>query len=191
MARKAKVSLNHKILEQAGMLFQKQGYTATTIKQIAAAAGCTNAALYYHFAGGKEQILHEVIRSMVGENIDFVAAEIPAENLEELLRGLSERIGVVLPRIADRINWLLLQYPALPETEQTFIRRRLRQIHDIFETHIRRLVPDDTTADRLAWVVYSAFIGYQQIFGNMDMQHAVDFPREAYGEFLASVLKPD
>lgn len=191
MARVATAALNRKILEKAGELFQKQGYTATTIKQIATASGCTNAALYYHFSGGKEHILREVIRGMVGENIDFVAAEIPATTLEELLHGLSKRIGVVLPRIASRINWLLLEFPSLPEAEQTFLRQRLQQIHDIFQNHIRRFVPDETTADRLAWVVYSAFIGYQQIFGNMDMQHTVDFPREDYGAFLASVLKPD
>lgn len=183
-------TLNDTIIEKAGELFRQHGYAATTIKQIAKAAGCTNAALYYHFEGGKQHILHEVVRNMAGENIDFVAAEIPATNLEELLQGLTQRLGVVLPRIIDHINWLLLQFPTLPDAEKTFLQQRILQIHNIFRQHIRPFVADDTTANRLAWLVYSAFIGYQQIFAKMDVQKVVDFNLEAYGLFLASVLKP-
>ena len=43
------------ILQKAGELFAQQGYTATSNKQIAKAAGCTAAALYYYFEGGKAQ----------------------------------------------------------------------------------------------------------------------------------------
>ena len=47
---------------KAGELFREQGYEATTLKQIARAAGCTTAALHYCFEDGKDHILREVIR---------------------------------------------------------------------------------------------------------------------------------
>jgi len=45
--------LKETILNVAGELFAKNGYAATSIKQIAKAAGCTTAALYYYFEDGK------------------------------------------------------------------------------------------------------------------------------------------
>ncbi len=37
------------IIETAAELFQEQGYDATSVRQIAAAVGCSEAALYYLF----------------------------------------------------------------------------------------------------------------------------------------------
>ncbi len=190
MSSTTHTSLSDTIIEKAGELFRRQGYAATTIKQIAKAVGCTNAALYYHFEGGKQHILHEVMRSMATENIGTIMAEIPATNLADLLQKLSHRISIVLPRITDRITWLLLDFPTLPETGKSFLRQQLLTIHNIFQGHIRPFVPDDATADRLAWVMYNAFIGYQQIFVKLDMQELVDFSPADYGTFLASALKP-
>ena len=54
-------SLQDLIIEKASELFREKGYTATSIKQIAKASGCTTDALYYYFEGGKKHILREVI----------------------------------------------------------------------------------------------------------------------------------
>ncbi|GAB6876578.1 TetR/AcrR family transcriptional regulator [Thermaerobacter litoralis] len=48
------------ILQQAAGLFARQGYPATTMRDLAAALGVTPAALYYHFAN-KDQLLLEVM----------------------------------------------------------------------------------------------------------------------------------
>ena len=53
--------LAERILREAGDLFRQQGYAATSIKQIASAAGCTTAALYTYYEGGKAHVLREVI----------------------------------------------------------------------------------------------------------------------------------
>ena len=47
----------HKILAVAKVLFLSQGYTATSMRQIAQAAGITPAAIYNHFSG-KEEIFN-------------------------------------------------------------------------------------------------------------------------------------
>ena len=50
------VDTKHRILEIAAELFARQGYTGTTIADIAAELGTTTAALYYHFPS-KQAIL--------------------------------------------------------------------------------------------------------------------------------------
>lgn len=52
------------ILDAAERTFARQGYTATTIKQLAAAAGVTSALLYYYFPD-KEGLYREVLRRMI------------------------------------------------------------------------------------------------------------------------------
>ena len=49
------------IINEAAKLFMTQGYTATGVRQIAEAAGCTEAALYYHFRDGKRALFQTVL----------------------------------------------------------------------------------------------------------------------------------
>ena len=71
--RQAKRRLTHdRLLETARSLFESQGYAATTIDDIAGAAGTTRATLYLHFSSKAELLQHLVNRvdeffSSVGE----------------------------------------------------------------------------------------------------------------------------
>ncbi len=54
------------IIETSAKLFNQQGYTGVSIRDIAQACGVTNAALYYHFknkdesvSGGNRAIAHD------------------------------------------------------------------------------------------------------------------------------------
>lgn len=49
-----------RVIEHARTLFQRQGYAATTIEQIAAAAGVAVQTVYFHF-GNKATVLKEVV----------------------------------------------------------------------------------------------------------------------------------
>ncbi|GAA4529180.1 TetR/AcrR family transcriptional regulator [Amycolatopsis samaneae] len=42
-------------------LLQRQGYEATGVKEILAAAGATSSSLYHHFPGGKEDLAREAL----------------------------------------------------------------------------------------------------------------------------------
>lgn len=48
------------ILDAAAELFRDKGYAATTLRQIAKAAGLKAGSIYYHFSS-KDEILHEVL----------------------------------------------------------------------------------------------------------------------------------
>ena len=57
------------ILDAAEMLFARQGFTATTTKEIGAAARMNPALISYYF-GGKEALYREVLRRLFGELIE-------------------------------------------------------------------------------------------------------------------------
>lgn len=181
--------LHDKIIEKAGELFREQGYAATSIKQIAKAAGCTNAALYYYFEGGKEHILREVIHDSTIENMEFLTAVSTYDNLESFIIGLSQNLNEALVHIADRVNWLLLQFPTLPDEEKAFLQEQIQGFHDALKLRISHFVTDEVMADHLAWFIFCSFIGYQQIFNSIGLGQGVAFSLEDYGRFMGSILK--
>jgi AcrR family transcriptional regulator len=54
------IETKQKILDTAEQLFGEQGYGATSLRQIIAAAGVNLAAIHYHF-GSKEELLDQII----------------------------------------------------------------------------------------------------------------------------------
>ncbi len=182
--------LNEMIIEKASQLFSEQGYAATSIKQIAKASGCTNAALYYYFDGGKEHILHEVIRHTAQERINLLSAAANADSFSALILQLSQTLAHSLSGMANRINWLMVEFPALPAEEQAALRDQLIGFHATLQTQIGRFVADAATADQMAWLVFCAFFGHQQIFGTMGVGQVVEIDLERYGRFMAQAITP-
>ena len=179
-------SLQDLIVEKAGELFRKQGYAETSIKQIARASGCTTAALYYYFEEGKQHILREVIHRSAGE-VESDKQFPEAGSLEEFLIQLSGVLAERFPRVADRFNWLMLQFPTLPDEEKRILQDQLLGIQQGLRERIDQYVADGATADRLAWMVYCSFFGYHQIFTKMEVGRRVDLDPVEYGRFLAQI----
>jgi len=67
MTEDQKTNRRDLIVETAARLFIEQGYTATSVRRIAEAVGCTEAALYYHFKDGKRQLLQAVVESEISQ----------------------------------------------------------------------------------------------------------------------------
>ena len=180
-------SLRESIIEQAGELFREQGYTATSIKQIAKASGCTTAALYYYFEDGKHHILREVIRTSARE-AEYPIQPPQAENLEDFLIKLGADLDRRFPKVADRFNWILLQFATLPDQEQRLVQDQVLNLHRMLTEGISRYVADQETAGRLAWLVFCSSFGYQQIFAKLKLGQSVDLSTEAYSRFLAQMV---
>jgi AcrR family transcriptional regulator len=180
-------SLQELIIEEAGELFREQGYTATTIKQIARAAGCTTAALYYYYADGKKHILREVIHSSAKE-AEFSMHLPQADNLEEFLVKLGANLAERFPKVADRINWIMLQFATLPDEEKRIVQKQVIGIQHAIKERISQYVADKETAERLAWLVFCSFLGYQQMFIKLEVAETVDLSIAEYGGFLAQVI---
>jgi AcrR family transcriptional regulator len=182
-----KTELAETILGEASGLFRRQGYAATSIKQIAKAAGCTTAALYYYYEGGKSEILHEVIQTYRHQD-DILDAVRGAGSLEEYLTRLATALSRSLPAVADQINWLMLQFPTLPEEEKQVLQGRLLFIQESIRGEIGRFVSEGAQADRLAWLVFSAFFGFFQLSIKMELGDSADLNLESFGDFLIQVI---
>lgn len=63
------------ILTAAARLFRSQGYAATTLRQIAAAAGIQAGSIYYHFAS-KDEILLHVLDAGINRVFDAVRSRV-------------------------------------------------------------------------------------------------------------------
>jgi len=96
------------IIITAVALFQKQGYHATTVRQISTALGVTSAALYYYFPG-KEAIL-EAIFDMAMTTAekhlqDLLASDYPAEvRLQKLVQEHAMAVIEDLPLMTVFFN---------------------------------------------------------------------------------------
>jgi len=77
----------------AGELFADKGYRATTVREIADAAGILSGSLYYHF-DSKESIADEILSSFINEVLaDYrgavASAQDPRAVLEQIVRSTS------------------------------------------------------------------------------------------------------
>jgi len=84
------------ILAIAARLIASQGYSATTVRDIADEAGILSGSLYHHFSS-KEAILEEILRSFLGELLDrfeeiTAAGGSPREVLDKLIQYAFETI---------------------------------------------------------------------------------------------------
>ena len=68
------------ILARAARLFASQGYTATTMNEVAEACGISKPSLY-HYVQDKQQLLVEIAASHIGR-LERVVGEVTAEALE-------------------------------------------------------------------------------------------------------------
>ena len=107
------------ILDAAEPLFARQGFAATTIKQIGAAAG-VNPALIYYWYGSKDDLYRELLRRLFGTLVSrggerLSAAKSPAEAVRIILQLQSETMQ---------------QHPSLP-------RLLARELADHGGTHVR------------------------------------------------------
>jgi AcrR family transcriptional regulator len=65
--------LRDKIMHAAGTLFHQRGYGATSIRDIADAAGISSSTMYHHFTN-KQDVLHAIVTRFM---TDFVAVTVP------------------------------------------------------------------------------------------------------------------
>jgi AcrR family transcriptional regulator len=96
------------ILDAAEQLFARQGFAATTIKQIGAAAGVNSALLYYYFAD-KETLYREMLRRLMSAFVAIGAklreyAPSPEEGIRTLVRMQAEIMATRphVPRLIAR-----------------------------------------------------------------------------------------
>ena len=128
-----------KVLKAALSLFARQGFRATTMRQIARRSGLSVGNLYHHF-GGKEEIFKTLIDQYWAVLLDpelplnriFAAARFP-EDLEEMAAAIEQVV-------AENSSHILLIYIDVIEFKGKHIRAFYQQMADRFAaTYAERL----------------------------------------------------
>lgn len=148
-----------RLLAAAARLFADQGYAATSVRQITAAAGCNVASVNYHF-GSKAALYQAVFERMIDElrtqrieaverTVDQAASQ---RDLEPLLRAFAEAFIRPLtdaPRgeVMVRLFMREMTDPKLPAG--TFERRMIQPVREAMIAAMRKVEPAFDEADAL------------------------------------------
>ncbi|BCY17243.1 TetR family transcriptional regulator [Leptolinea sp. HRD-7] len=112
---------SEKILQIAGKLFVKNGFTATSMREIAAEAGIGKATIYYHFPD-KDSIAAEMIKRTFGDMRQ-------ALKILEAEQDPRERIRVA---VTQSVEYLLESADII-----SVLRREVGSARDVMQTEFR------------------------------------------------------
>ncbi|RWD89402.1 TetR/AcrR family transcriptional regulator [Mesorhizobium sp.] len=68
-----------RMIEATALLIRRRGYHGTSLNDILSASGAPRGSLYFHFPGGKDQLVIEVTRDSVAKVTERLAADLAAE----------------------------------------------------------------------------------------------------------------
>jgi TetR/AcrR family transcriptional repressor of lmrAB and yxaGH operons len=69
-----------RMIEATALLIRQRGYHGTSLSDILSASGAPRGSLYFHFPGGKDQLVIEVTRASVAGVTERLGAALMAEN---------------------------------------------------------------------------------------------------------------
>ncbi|HXP21071.1 MAG TPA: TetR/AcrR family transcriptional regulator [Streptosporangiaceae bacterium] len=131
------------VVRLAAQLFARKGYRATTVREIADAAGILSGSLYHHF-DSKESIGDEILASFMNEILaDYRAAVAsggaPRAVLEQIVRTTSRTLARHRAALAMLQNdWSY--FATQPRFE--YLRTALREVEQTWITQLQRGVTD-------------------------------------------------
>jgi AcrR family transcriptional regulator len=149
-----------RILDAAFGLFQSRGYNATSVHEIAAAAGVTGGALHHHFPT-KKAIGLAVIRERVAAALQETWLEPvrSASNAREGILGVFDALARELDAQGNvrgcPVNNLTLEL-AFADAEY---RAELQGLFDLWRSTIEEKLPAGTHGEKLAALVIAAYSG--------------------------------
>ncbi len=133
----------HELLEAAQTVFARQGYHATSVDDVAEAAGFTKGAVYSNFRS-KEELFLELLDRRIDRNVEALEDVLLSSEAEERPRMLGEiRDSIVL---VDR-EWFLLQtefmlYAARNEEVRERVADRQRRTRERITELVRTTLAD-------------------------------------------------
>jgi TetR/AcrR family transcriptional regulator, cholesterol catabolism regulator len=131
MARATVLDPRQEILRTAARLFQKKGYDATSMNDVAAALKLSKGGLYHHFRS-KDEILFEIMNHAMQITEDRVVAPVrgiadPEERLRALIRLHIETM--LSPRDREITVMLHENHPLPPALRKRINSRKKEYVH--------------------------------------------------------------
>jgi AcrR family transcriptional regulator len=172
-ARTASGVRRERLLEVARDLFAERGYQATTMDDLATAAGFTKPILYQHFAS-KESLYNEIIETTAAQLIEALAAAtsktvVPREMVESAFHVFFEvvvnqtaafRLLFLQPPVGDSITELR----RVETTLTSFIEQRL-PLHtdDDYRRQLAASLVGMAEGAATAWLVQQEHAGWPDV----------------------------
>jgi AcrR family transcriptional regulator len=177
------------IIEEASRLFVEQGYAATSVRQIAEAVGCTEAALYYHFKDGKRELLQAVFECNLPDFIHAIEACSTCSALRDfvvcLMRHLMDKAQ---DHIVSQLRWILTEFPNLSDDERELLYHKNAAFRTALKAQMLRYISNEADIDHLIWQIMFLGFGYGQLMVALGLQTATDFDLKAFVNFLADQI---
>jgi len=135
----AGLARREQIVSIAASLFGEKGYDATSLRDIAEAAGITKAALYYHFPD-KERLYEDVAVARIGGLLEEVRAAVeksddPVEKVRLFLIASAQRMD------RDRLGWMA-SVNIFQSLDQSRRSAAIMEVRDDYECLLRDLIAE-------------------------------------------------
>lgn len=182
-----RVNRRELIIEKAAELFMTQGYTATSTRQIAEAAECTEAALYYHFKDGKRALFQTVLEENFPNLLRLLDKCRDARSISEVVTSFGE-IDSKGMRIYNRLQWIVAEYPNLSSDEQALVHKALLTFHAELTKILRTFESEGQRAEELSWILLCTSFGFAQTFIHLNLMSVTDVTQETFMQALAEKL---
>jgi TetR/AcrR family transcriptional regulator, mexJK operon transcriptional repressor len=172
------------ILHAATTLFLRDGYQATSMDQIAAAASVSKQTVYKQFAD-KQTLFRDIVTSTVAEVADPVAQQVASltssGDLEASLRDLARRLvaQVIQPRVMQLRRLVIAEAGRFPDLGRLFYQRGPGRTIDAlaaaFESLAARgalqLEDPQLAAEHFNWLVISIPLNQVMLCGDAELPH--------------------
>lgn len=183
----ARENRRDQIIEVTAALFVEQGYNATSIRQIADAVNCTEAALYYHFQN-KRDLLQAVLTAKIPNLATSLENLHRAPTLRDLVKAYNQIFRNIDSERTLIMRWLLSEFPRFSDEERGLIHDRFHTYHNTLSLAIGRFIPDAERASHLAWLLICTGFGYGQLCRNLGVPGLQSFPPDQMIELLADLV---
>jgi len=148
------------IVETALALFSQKGFRGTTTKEIAEAAGCSEATIFKHFTT-KEELYSAILEAKVVIEQTLAKAAHAAARKDDA--GVFRAVGLEILTQTEQDPSLmrLLLYSALEghELSELFFQSRVRRLHEFLSAYIQGRIADGVFRPMDSLVTARAFVG--------------------------------
>ena len=185
-----------RILQSAMTLFGRQGFDATGVAEICAAAQISKGAFYHHFASKQAVFLNLLEEWLQSVEVDLSGALAEAPNVVEGLLGMASRTRGIFTAADGRLS-IFLEFWAQARKDPEVWRRAIepfRRYREIFATVIRQgmaegtIRPVDPTAAAQALVSLAVGLIMQGVFDPQGAEWDL-VTREAIRLFIEGIGK--
>ena len=180
------------ILDAATRLFLRDGYLATSMDEIAAAAAVSKQTVYKQFVD-KQSLFREIVTATVAQVSDPVAEQIASlrdsADLAAGLRGLAGALlaQVIQPRVMQLRRLVIAEAGRFPELGRLFYERGPGRTIDALAGAFESLAARGTlrlqdprlAAEHFNWLVMSAPLNRVMLCGDAELPAQADLDRYA------------